>query len=258
MSKGSVEGLYRYPVKGLSGERVDALSLMAGEGVEHDRTIGFLRPHIPFDEAAPKSLQKTCFYMLARDAALAQLSTRYDPQSDALTIERNGSGEAYDLSTTKGVSGAERAIQSALSLPDEARPRLVRGGAHRFTDVSVVSETFMNAISLINLASVRDLGRRIGAQVDPLRFRGNIVFDGWPAWSELEGEGRTIAIGDVRLKVLLRTQRCAATTVNPATAQRDLFIPKHLMDEYGHADMGIYAEVLSGGTVKPGDAITLE
>ena len=252
---GRVDALYRYPVKGLSPEPLDTVTLTAGAGVPLDRALGFLRHETEYDVAAPRPMPKTNFHMLAKDAALARLQTRYDDATDTLTIGE----EHHALCTESGRTAAEAAIGAALGLGPDRRPRLVRGGsAHRFTDVSVVSDTFMNAVSLINLASVADLGSRIGETLDPLRFRANIYFDGWPAWRELDLVDRTIAVGPVRLKVLLRTKRCAATTVNPATGERDVFVPRHLTETFGHADLGIYGEVLEGGTIAPGSAITLD
>ncbi len=252
---GRVSALYRYPVKGLSPEPLEAVTLTAGAGVPLDRSLGFLRHDTPYDADRPQAMPKTCFHMLARDGDLVGLATRYDAETDTLAI----GAARYPLATAAGQAGAEAAIGAALGLGAEERPRLVRGSArHRFTDVSVVSETFMQAVSLINLASVNDLAARVGQPVDPLRFRANIYFDGWPAWSELELVERTVAVGPVRLKVLLRTKRCAATTVNPATGARDVFVPRHLQEAFGHADCGIYGEVTTGGTITPGDPITLQ
>ena len=57
------------------------------------------------------------------------------------------------------------------------------------------------------------------------------------------------------MKVIKRIVRCAATNVDPATAARDMNIPHTLMRELGHADLGVYAEVLDGGEIATGDAI---
>ena len=55
--------------------------------------------------------------------------------------------------------------------------------------------------------------------------------------------------------MLKRTQRCAATEVNPQTAERDLRVPFLLRKHYGHLDMGIYAEIVQGGAIEPGSRI---
>jgi MOSC domain-containing protein YiiM len=45
--------------------------------------------------------------------------------------------------------------------------------------------------------------------------------------------------------------------VNLQTGERDLKIPKLLRQNYGHFDMGIYAEVVKGGVVRSGDVLQL-
>jgi uncharacterized protein YcbX len=68
--------------------------------------------------------------------------------------------------------------------------------------------------------------------------------------------GRTIAVGpQAKLKVVKRIVRCAATEVDPATGIRDLPIPRTIMDTWGHADCGVYAEVIEGGPLALGDTI---
>ena len=58
-----------------------------------------------------------------------------------------------------------------------------------------------------------------------------------------------------RVKVVKRIVRCAATNVEPDTGIRDLAIPRTLMQAFGHADCGVYAQVVSGGEVKVGDEL---
>ena len=63
---------------------------------------------------------------------------------------------------------------------------------------------------------------------------------------------------DATLKVVKRIVRCAAVNVDPDTAQRDLAIPPALQRRLGHADCGIYAEVIKGGSIAEGDTIAAE
>jgi len=94
--------------------------------------------------------------------------------------------------------------------------------------------------------------------VHPLRFRANLYVRGWPAWREFDLLGQTIAIGAARFKIVKRILRCAAINVDPETAARDLDIPQTLMRRLGHADCGVYAEVIAGGTIAAGDSIAME
>ena len=115
---------------------------------------------------------------------------------------------------------------------------------YRFTD------SRRGFLSIINLASVQALEDTVGAPVDPLRFRGNLHVDGLAPWAEFELVGQVLTTaGGLRLRVTKRIERCAATNVDPDTGVRDLEIPKSLMKAYGHFDCGIYAEVLSGGSL---------
>ena len=110
-------------------------------------------------------------------------------------------------------------------------------------------------VSIINLASVAALENAVGAPVDPLRFRGNVYVESWPAWQEFDLLNKTISIGPTRLKIVKRIVRCAATNVEPRTGIRDMEIPNTLMRAFGHMDCGIYGEVIAAGTIAPGDAV---
>ena len=111
-------------------------------------------------------------------------------------------------------------------------------------------------VSIINLASVAELETIIGLPVHPLRFRANLYVRGWPAWSEFDLVGREFTIGAVRLKGLKRIVRCAATNVDPDTGIRDLTIPNTLMQNFDHMDFGIYAQVIEGGDIAPGNSVS--
>lgn len=253
---GKITNLFQFPVKGLSGQSLQKVSLRQGEGFPCDREFGLARADSGFDPDAPRPLPKNRFLMLMKDEQLARLDTFLDPETSRLTVHADGQLLLdSDISTDAGAESTAAFFSEMFGFGDNERPFLAHAAPHRFTDVSVVSQELMNAVSLINLASVKDLETRIGATVDPMRFRGNIYFDGWPAFSELELVDREVAIGDARLKILKRTRRCPATEVNPATAERDIAVPQLLQDHYGHADMGVYAIVVSPGDIRPGDTV---
>ncbi|MFK7835512.1 MAG: MOSC domain-containing protein [Sulfitobacter sp.] len=251
-----VEALFHYPIKGLSAQALDQVTLRPGQGFPLDRVFGFGRPGSGFDPENPRPLPKGKFVVLARDAGLALLDTRFDTDAETLRITQEGLTRTHDLSTDAGCIEAAQSIADALGYDADMVPTLHNAAPHRFTDVSVVSPEMMNAISLINIDSVAHFADTIGYPISPARFRGNILFSGMPAFDELKMIGEVLRIGDVALKLVQRTRRCPATQVNLETGERDIDVPKELNETYGHSDMGVYAEVLEGGVIMPGDAIT--
>ncbi|MBT7955999.1 MAG: MOSC domain-containing protein [Rhodospirillaceae bacterium] len=251
-----IESIYRYPIKGLSGESMTSVVLKAGEVIPGDREYAFARAGVQFDSDKPEYLQKTNFLALVRDEKLAEFDTRFDPESKSLSIfqDRILALEADLVDPADCLKAAEFFRDYLAILPDNC-PSLVRatGGTtgHSFSDVP------NKAISLINLKSVSEFGEKISAAVDPIRFRGNINFEGDEAWQEFDWLDRDLRIGEVILRAFKRTQRCAATMVNPDTAERDINVPKKLHENYAHMDMGIYTEVIAGGEIKCGDEIEL-
>jgi uncharacterized protein YcbX len=115
----------------------------------------------------------------------------------------------------------------------------------------------MEAVSVINLATVRTFEEELGRPVDARRFRGNLLVDGIAPWSEFELIDRSFSIGNVTIKGVRRTKRCPATEVNPNTAERDVRVPLELLNRYGHGDLDIYVTVWSGGTLQRGDSLRI-
>ena len=252
-SYASVASIYRYPVKGLTPEPLEQVTLKPGQTLPADRRYAIENGPIGFDPAAPQYFPKTQFLMLMRNERLAALRRQYDDASHTLTIRQDNLAVARaDLQTTEGRAEIEAFF--AKNFADELRgpPKVLFADGHSFSDVP------RKVVSIINLASVKDLEKAVGQPVHPLRFRGNVHVAGWPAWHEFDLIDRTLAIGSTRLKVVKRIVRCAATNVDPDTAARDLTIPKTLLQTYGHADCGIYAEVITGGMITAGDKIVVE
>ena len=245
-----IESLYRYPVKGLSPEPVTRATLKAGDYFPGDRLFAVENGPSGFDPAAPQHQSKIKFLMLMHNERLATLRTRYEDATSTLTIEQDGrSAVRADLATKEGRLAVEAFFRRFMPTELRGPPKLLQAEGHSFSNVPA------RVVSVINLASVAAIGTAIGAPVHPLRFRANLYVEGWPAWHEFDLLEREIAIGDARLKVTKRTLRCPATEVDPDTGVRDLAIPKTLMQTYGHADCGVYAQVIAGGEVAVGDAI---
>ena len=69
--------------------------------------------------------------------------------------------------------------------------------------------------------------------------------------------GSGIKIGNAGFQVESPIERCAATNVNPESAERDLNIIRALQAGFRHIHMGVYAKVIAGGEIAKGDPLTL-
>ncbi len=254
-----VAAIYRYPVKSLSAEHLGRVTLAARECLPGDRRFAFARASAPFDAGRPEWLPKINFLTLMRDEILAELHTRFDEASGVLTIERHGRTLLRAPITEPANRGAaDRFFAAFMGERLDGPPRLVEAGGHNFTDArQKPNATTYKYVSMVNLESIAELERAMGRPVNPMRFRANVYFDGAPAWSEQDWIESEMAIGGARLRVISEITRCAATHVDPTTGKRDLDIVGTLQRAFDHAKMGVYAEVVSGGEIGCGDAVTL-
>ncbi len=245
-----VEQIYRYPVKGFSPEAMEEVVLAPGECLPFDRVFALAQADAEFDPDHPRWIRKTNFACLAANARLAQLHTAYDAPGDTWLI-RPPEGEPIRarLSTPEGRAAVEAFITAFLGEEARGRLRLVRAQGHRFTDIP------QKSVSILSLRSLEALERACGQRLDPLRFRANIHVSGGVEWGDFDLMGQEIMLGRARLRVWKRIVRCAATEVNPRTAERDANPPRALREAFGHIDLGVQAEVLEGGLVAVGDAL---
>lgn len=250
-----IASLYRYPVKGLSPEPVNRAVLERQGYFPGDRLFAIENGPSGFDPGRPEHQPKVKYLMLMRNELLARLRTRYDDASGELSIGYEG-GVALRASTRTAEGRGEIAAFFEGFMPEElnGKPRwLSAPEGYRFTD------SRKGFVSIINLASIADLEQRMGVPVDPLRFRGNVMVEGLQPWEEFDLVGREItAASGLRLRVTKRIVRCAATNVDPESGLRDLQIPRFLMQSFGHADCGVYCEVLEGGAISKSDHLAVQ
>lgn len=248
----TLAAIYRYPIKGLSPQPVEQIVLTAGEGVPQDRRFAIAHGASQIDPTQPAWQSKRHFFTLFDHERLAALDTWFDDESGVLTVKR--AGKTVLRSTITAPLGREVVNQFlAAYMRREAPgvPKLVEAPGVMFSDSPD------KLVSLIGLASIHDLERVTRRPVDPRRFRANLLIDGARPWAEFEWIGRTVTIGGARLRVIERIERCAATNVNPDTAERDLNIPKALKMGFGHVDCGVLATVVTGGPIAVGDRVVV-
>ncbi len=246
-----ITSIYRYPVKGLSPDPLEHAQLTPGRTLAGDRRFALALASTRFDGHAPEWQPKSAFLTLVKHNKLAALETRFDESDNELTVLRNGKQVARGkLTDPIGRAMIEDFFAAYMGSDALGKPRLADAGE----DI-VFTDQKDKLISIINLASVRDLERITGKEIAPLRFRANIYLDGIAPWSEFSWIGKDIASGDVTLSVCDRTDRCGAVNVNPENGDRDENLLKALQAGFGHTDMGVFVHVTEGGDISIGDSI---
>lgn len=259
-SRGFVDSIVRYPVKGLAGvPTLDPVRLEPGRGLRGDRAFAIARR-----DSTPSAtgwLPREHFFHLARHEHLARISlglVEEGSESSTLVVETSeGMARGERRSSPSGEVGAfdSTAIDDLLRRTlgaDHGEARLVEAASEGLWDWEHAH------VSIINLATLEELAREAGMPVDRRRFRANLYLTGLAPFEEFELVGRRIRVGDAELEIFQPTDRCRATTIRPVDGVSDLNVPSLLAARYGYAYCGVYARVVGGGSVRPGDAVREE
>lgn len=167
--------LYRYPVKGLSPQKLDHAVLEAEKTIAWDRAYAIENGPGRFDPENPKYLPKVNFLMLMRNERLAALETQFEENTQILSICRDGKKiTSGALNTKLGRQMIEQFLASYMQGELKGRQRIVSSPGHSFSDVSA------KCLHLVNLASIAEVEKAVGQPLDPLRFRANLYFEGAP------------------------------------------------------------------------------
>jgi uncharacterized protein YcbX len=120
----------------------------------------------------------------------------------------------------------------------------------------------VHRLTLVSLASVRDLGARHDRpDLDPRRFRMDLELEGCDAFEEDTWEGLAVRIGEAVVRILGPVPRCVVTTRDPETGRKDFDTLRHIagyrspMPQRGGIPFGMYAEVERPGTIAIGDPV---
>lgn len=225
---GRVAELHRYPVKSLTGERLEQVHV-DGRGVVGDRLWSVRDPDGKFGSG--KSTRR-----FRRMDGLLDLRARYDDDVPVLTFPGG-----------REVRGDDPAVHAALS-DHVGRPvTLAREG-----DVSHFDEGPLHLVSSAAMAAVP------GGPVDARRLRPNVVVDTGDAAGFLDDDwaDRRIAIGDVVLDVLYAMPRCVMLDLPTAD------LPEHhgllqTVHAVNDGNLGVVADVASAGRIAVGDPVSL-
>jgi uncharacterized protein len=194
------------------------------------------------------------------------VSGEYDPSAERLRL-RFPDGAVVEESALG--SGSER--QWDLHHGDVARGHVVEGewndrlstlAGHdvRLIRPDTTAGLRDAPVTLVSRASVERLEREVGGRVDTRRFRMLFDVDGCAEHEEDAWDGRRVRVGAAVLRVGGPVPRCAVTTRDPESGERDLdtlrLIKSYRGVRDGKAiDFGVYADVEEPGRVRLGDPV---
>ena len=262
MSKITVKQLFIHPIKGLTPQKCDRVTLKVGHGIPGDRAFALMYledNQIPPTTAVPW-LNKQHFAMQNDWHGLAALDCYYDANTGNLTVKRQGVKLLVaDTLTPTGrqlISTFFTGYLAGINPAKTARPpqlaplQLIGDGRNsRYPDREAVH------ISLVSQATLDNLSEIAGKSIDVRRFRPNIVVNGIPAWSEFDWVGKEIQIGTAKIAVTARINRCLNIEVDPETGKRDINLLRLLKEHFQHTQTGVLAEVIEGGKVTVTDSL---
>ena len=243
-----VAQIWRHPIKSHGREALTLVELSAGQTMPWDRTWAVTHEKSKADGSEWAACAN--FLIGAKVPRLQAICAQMDEATGIVTLTHPDRPELR-FDPTRDQDGFLDWVRSLVPDDRAAPTGIVRVPGRGMTDTDFPS------VSLINLASHRAVGQRLGQDLSPLRWRGNFLLDGLSPWEEFEWIGKRLRIGAAELLVRERIRRCKATTVNTDTGIRDADTLDALQQGWGHTDLGVYAEVVRSGSVRTGDQVEL-
>jgi uncharacterized protein YcbX len=220
---GTIHALFRFPVKAMAGESLEEADV-GWHGIDGDRRHAFVQ-----------SDSRSDFPWLTMRQVPAL--TRYVPQ--------NGSVRTPD-GRVLGLESLELAEELAAA----------HGGpVHLHRDHRGLFDAF--PVSVMSVQSVARIGEIVGRELAPRRFRATFVVDVPGAeFPEDEWVGRSVALGDVQVRLDVRDSRCMVVNFDPDTAERDPAVLRAVVARRQKC-LGVYGSVVRPGTVRVGDPVAV-
>jgi uncharacterized protein YcbX len=257
-SIGTVESLWRYPVKSMSGEAM-AEVFMGFSGIYGDRCFAFKN----------SSARKGFPYLSA--TAQAQM-LRYRPKFRYAERAAKPPNLAEAMSIAPGVNPANAEPNdlmmdvvtpsgAVVAVDDPALKEMLAEGLDGENHLTLVRSdralTDCRPVSLISLQTIRQVEAEAGVLIDKRRFRANIYLDltSEHGFAEDKLVGRKLRIGSNAVMVVLeRDPRCKMISLDPDTGEHNPEVLRKVAQAHD-AFAGVYCAVLVEGILKRGDSI---
>lgn len=257
---GTVESLWRYPVKGMRGEALPE-AFVGFPGVYGDRLYAFRNSVAPkgFPYLTSRELETMLLYQpryrnperMTKPANLAEA----EAIGIGLTpVYADSADLALDVDTPSG---------ARLAVGDPKVIDLLRAEIGEENELTLLRShramTDCRPVSLISIPTIRQLEEELGISLDKRRFRANIYLNlkSGKGFGEDLLVGRTLRVGaKTTIAVMHRDTRCKIITLDPDTGEQNARIMKHLASAH-ETQAGVYGAVLIEGMIRPGDELSL-
>lgn len=276
---GTIRSLHRYPVKSMLGETIGEATV-SSRGIEGDRT------HALVDGVSRKIASAKKPWLWRK---LLQCSARVvpDPRGSRPSVQIVlPGGETLRCDERGRVNQAlssllQRQVELISEVPQDAEVEradpdaVLASGISQDVAVSVFklgraapATTFVDfgPVHLITTASLGEISRAAGQDIEPLRYRANVIIEtpGIAPFSENQWVGHTLELGsEVKLQVIVATPRCAVPTLShgdlpgrPETLRTVMRLNRvEIAEGVKLPCVGVYARVVSGGVIRCGDDV---
>ena len=257
---GTVESLWRYPVKGMRGEALQE-AFVGFPGVYGDRLYAFRNsvapkgfPYLTSRELETMLLCQPRYRNPERMTKPANLAEAEAIAPGLTPVYADSADLALDVDTPSG---------DRLAIGDPKLIDLLRTGIGEENELTLLRSdramTDCRPVSLLSIHTVRRLGEELGTSLDKRRFRANIYLNlkSGKGFDEDLLVGRKLRVGaKTTIAVMDRDPRCKMITLDPDTGEQNPKIMKQLANAH-ETKAGVYGAVLIEGMIRPGDQISL-
>jgi uncharacterized protein YcbX len=269
---GYVGALWRYPVKSMLGEELNAAEITP-RGMLGDRQFAVVDTATG-KVAGAKNPRKWGNFLDFRAAYVEPPQPGSELPAVRLTLPNGTSLTSRQADLPKILSAAlgrevtfAEALQSGDSsgtTAEEYWPDVEGLDLHdTVTDFDLPTGTFFD-VALVHLLTTATMDRLRAlhpeGRFEVRRFRPNIVVSTGPdtqGFPEDDWIGHTVSIGDrVRLRITGACSRCVMTTLAQGDLPKDSGILRTAA-QHNHVNVGVYADVIAGGPIRRGDPVTL-
>ena len=258
---GTVESLWRYPVKSMRGEEMPEV-FMGFSGIYGDRCYAFknsaARKGFPYLNANVQQ-QMLLYSPRFRYPERASIPPNLHEAAGIAPGVNPANGDAEDLALDVVTPSGD-----VISVDDPALIKLLGAGLGEKNQLKLVRSdralTDCRPVSVISLSTVRQVESELGIALDKRRFRANVYFNfasGGGGFAEDELVGRALRIGSkATMMVLERDPRCKLISLDPDTGEHNPEVLRKVARAHGNF-AGVYCAVLVEGLLKKGDPIEL-